>query len=314
MKTILGIHHITAIAGDPQHNIDFYTDLLGLRLVKVTVNFDDPGSYHFYYGDGQGTPGTILTFFAWPGARQGRQGNGQVTVTSFATPPASLAFWRERLSARGVISDGPLERFGQQVLSFTDQDGLRLELIETGAANPARAWTGSSVPAEFAIRGFHSATLSETGYQRTATLLTDQMGFRLVGQEQNRFRYEVDTGGDSKTVDVICAPDGPEGRIAAGTVHHIAWRTADDAQQREWLAEIGRLGYNVSPIMDRVYFHSIYFREPGGILFEIATDSPGFMVDESADKLGSTLALPPWLAPQRSRIEAALQPIKRRPS
>lgn len=314
MKTILGIHHITAIAGDPQDNIDFYTDLLGLRLVKVTVNFDDPGSYHLYYGDGQGTPGTILTFFAWPGARQGRQGNGQVTVTSFATPPGSLAFWRERLSARGIISDGPLERFGQQVLSFTDQDGLRLELIETGAANPARAWTRSSISAEFAIRGFHSATLSETGYQRTATLLTDQMGFRLVGQEQNRFRYEVDSGGPSKIVDVICAPDGPEGRIAAGTVHHIAWRTPDDAQQGEWLAEVGRLGYNVSPVMDRVYFHSIYFREPGGILFEIATDTPGFMVDEPVENLGSTLALPPWLAPQRSRIEAALQPIRRRPS
>jgi catechol 2,3-dioxygenase-like lactoylglutathione lyase family enzyme len=314
MKTILGIHHITAIAGDPQHNIDFYTDLLGLRLVKVTVNFDDPGSYHFYYGDGLGTPGTILTFFAWPGAMRGRHGNSQVTVTSFATPPGSLAFWRERLSAKGITFDGPLERFGQQVLSFADEDGLRLELIETAATGSAHTWTGSGIPPEFAIRGFHSATLSETGYQRTATLLTDQMGFRLVGQEQNRFRYEVDTGGDSKTVDVICAPDGPEGRIAAGTVHHIAWRTADDAQQREWLAEIGRLGYNVSPIMDRVYFHSIYFREPGGILFEIATDSPGFMVDESADNLGSTLALPPWLAPQRSRIEAALQPIKRRPS
>jgi catechol 2,3-dioxygenase-like lactoylglutathione lyase family enzyme len=314
MKTILGIHHITAIAGDPQHNIDFYTDLLGLRLVKVTVNFDDPGSYHFYYGDGHGNPGTILTFFAWPGARRGRHGNSQVTVTSFATPPGSLAFWRERLSAKGVKVDGPLERFGQQVLSFADEDGLRLELIETATTDSARAWTGSGVPAEFAIRGFHSATLSETGYQRTATLLTDQMGFRLIGQEQNRFRYEVDSGGASKTVDVICAPDGPEGRIAAGTIHHIAWRTADDAQQREWLAEVGRLGYNVSPVMDRVYFHSIYFREPGGILFEIATDSPGFMVDEPLEKLGSTLALPPWLAPQRSRIEAALQPITRRPS
>jgi glyoxalase family protein len=313
-KTILGIHHITAIAGDPQQNIDFYTDLLGLRLVKVTVNFDDPGSYHFYYGDGQGTPGTILTFFAWPGARQGRRGNSQVTVTAFAIPQDSLAFWRERLTAKGVIFDGPLERFAQQVISFADEDGLRLEFIETAATSSARAWTGSSVPAEFAIRGFHSATHSETGYQRTATLLTEQMGFRLIGQEQNRFRYEVDDGGASKIVDVICAPDGPEGRIAAGTVHHIAWRTADDAQQREWLLEVSRLGYNVSPVMDRVYFHSIYFREPGGILFEIATDSPGFAVDEPLDKLGSSLALPPWLAPQRSRIEAALQPIERRAS
>jgi glyoxalase family protein len=313
-KKILGIHHITAIAGDPQRNIDFYIGLLGLRLVKVTVNFDDPGSYHFYYGDGQGTPGTILTFFAWPGARQGRRGNGQVTATSFAAPQGSLAFWRERLTAKGLSFDGPIERFGQHLISFADEDGLRLELIETAATNPARAWTASSVPAEFAVRGFHGATLSETGYQRTATLLTDQMGFRLVGQEQNRFRYEIAEGGASKTVDVVCAPDGHEGRIAAGTVHHIAWRTADDTQQREWLAEVGRLGYNVSPVMDRVYFHSIYFREPGGILFEIATDSPGFAVDEPLENLGLSLSLPPWLEPQRSRIEAALQPIQRRPS
>ena len=309
-KQILGIHHITAIAGDPQRNIDFYTDLLGLRFVKVTVNFDDPGSYHFYYADGQGSPGTILTFFAWPGASPGRNGNGQVTVTSFAIPQGSLAFWRERLTA----ADGPLERFGQQAISFADGDGLRLELIETAATNPARGWTGSGIPAEFAIRGFHSATLSETGYQRTASLLTEQMGFRLTGQEQNRFRYEVDDGGAGKTVDVLCAPDGREGRVAAGTVHHIAWRTPDDAQQREWLAEVGRLGYNVSPVMDRVYFHSIYFREPGGILFEIATDSPGFAIDESLDRLGTGLQLPPWLEAQRARIEAALPPIERRAS
>ena len=309
-KAILGIHHITAIAGDPQRNIDFYTGLLGLRLVKVTVNFDDPSSYHFYYGDGQGNPGTILTFFAWPGAWQGRRGNGQVTATSFAVPQGSLAFWRERLTAKRASFDGPVERFGQKTISFADDDGLRLDLVETAATDAARVWTGSSVPPEFAIRGFHSATLSETGYQRTATLLTEQMDFRLLGQEQNRFRYEVSDGGASKTVDVVCAPGGQEGRVAAGTVHHIAWRTADDVQQREWLAEVGRLGYNVSPVMDRVYFHSIYFREPGGILFEIATDSPGFAVDEPLDKLGSTLALPPWLEPQRSRIEAALQPIQ----
>jgi glyoxalase family protein len=310
-KTILGIHHITAIAGDPQQNIDFYTGLLGLRLVKVTVNFDDPGSYHFYYGDGQGSPGTILTFFTWPGARRGRQGNGQVTVTSFAIPQDSLAFWRERLAAKAIVVSDPVERFGQRILSFADSDGLRLELVETAATDPARAWTGGRVPAEFAIRGFHSATLSETGYQRTAALLTEQMAFRLTGQEQNRFRYEVAGGGPGQTVDVICAPDAPEGRVAAGTVHHIAWRTPDDAQQREWLAEITRLAYNVSPVMDRVYFHSIYFREPGGILFEIATDSPGFAIDESLEQLGAGLKLPPWLEAQRARIEAALPPIER---
>lgn len=311
-KTILGIHHITAIASDPQANIDFYTGALGLRLVKVTVNFDDPGSYHFYYGDGQGTPGTILTFFAWPGAWQGRHGNGQVTVTSFAVPQGSLTFWRERLRANQVAVEGPLERFGQPILSFMDGDGLQLELVETAATDSARAWTGSGVPAGAAIRGFHSATLSETGYQRTATLLTEQMGFRPIGQEQNRFRYEIEKGGPGKTVDVLCAPDGHEGRVAAGAVHHIAWRTPDDAQQHEWLTQVGRLGYNVSPIMDRVYFHSIYFREPGGILFEIATDSPGFAIDESFEQLGSGLRLPPWLEARRARIEAALPAIDRR--
>jgi len=282
--------------------------------VKVTVNFDDPGSYHFYYGDGLGTPGTILTFFAWPGAWQGRHGNGQVTVTSFAIPQGSLAFWRERFAAKDVAVDDSQERFGQKFLSLTDGDGLWLELIETATTDPSRAWTKSGIPAEFAIRGFHSATLSETGYQRTASLLTDQMGFHLSGQEQNRFRYEVDKGGAGKTVDVLCAPDNREGRVAAGTVHHIAWRTPDDAQQREWLAEVGRLGYNVSPVMDRVYFHSIYFREPGGILFEIATDSPGFAIDESPEQLGAALQLPPWLEAQRVRIEAALPPITRRTS
>ena len=309
-KAILGIHHITAITGDPQQNIDFYTGVLGLRLVKVTVNFDDPGSYHLYYGNTNGSPGTILTFFAWPGARRGRHGNSQVTVTSFAIPSGSLPFWRERFRTRDIAFDAPLERFGQQVQPFADGDGMRLELVETTAADASRAWDSGSVPLELAIRGFHSATLSETGYERTAALLTDTMGFRLVGQEQNRFRYEVGHGA-SQTVDVICAPAAPDGRVAVGSVHHIAWRTADDTQQRDWLREIGRLGYNVSPIMDRIYFHSIYYREPGGILFEIATDVPGFAIDEPVEKLGSGLMLPPWLEAQRPQIEAMLPPIAR---
>lgn len=311
-KAILGIHHITAIAGDPQRNIDFYTGLLGLRLVKVTVNFDDPGSYHFYYGDGRGNPGTILTFFAWPGARRGRQGNSQVTGTSFAVPQGSLPFWLERFAAKDITFSSPYERFKEQVLPFADDDGLRLELVETPVSDAPQTWKGADVPQEFAIRGFQSATLSETGYERTAALLTDTMGFRMVGQEQNRFRYEVDSGGAGKIVDVVCAPGGTDGRVAVGTVHHIAWRTPDDAQQRDWRSEIGSLGYNISPVMDRIYFHSIYYREPGGILFEIATDVPGFAVDEPLEKLGSSLMLPPWLEAQRPRIELALPPIEPR--
>jgi len=311
MKTILGIHHITAIAGDPQRNIYFYTGLLGLRLVKVTVNFDDPGSYHLYYGDGEGHPGTILTFFAWPGARPGRVGNSQVTATSFAVPPGALSYWRDRFATSAVVFENPVERFGERVLSFADGDGTRLELVESQSADPAHTWTQAALPAEFAIRGFHSATLSETGYERTAALLTDTMGFRLMGQEQNRFRYAVDQGGPGKTLDVICAPGAVEGRIAVGTVHHIAWRTGDDGQQFEWLTEMGRHGHNVSPVMDRIYFHSIYYREPGGILFEIATDPPGFTVDQPVDQLGEGLMLPPWLEKQRAQIEAALPPIER---
>ena len=310
-KAVLGIHHITAIAGDPQSNIDFYTGLLGLRLVKITVNFDDPASYHLYYGDGTGSPGTILTFFAWPGARQGRHGNRQVTETTFAVPQGSLPFWRERFAASGVQFEAVEEHFNQQSLPFTDPDGLRLKLVETAVADARHTWDGGGVPLEFAVRGFYSATLSQADCEPTAALLTETMGFRAVGHAENRFRYEVGSGGASKTVDVICAPAGRSGHVAVGTVHHIAWRTADDQQQHEWLGQIERLGYDVSAIMDRVYFHSIYFREPGGILFEIATDTPGFAVDEPVEKLGSELRLPPWLEPARARIEAALPPLIR---
>jgi catechol 2,3-dioxygenase-like lactoylglutathione lyase family enzyme len=317
MKSILGIHHITAIAGDPQQNVDFYTGVLGLRLVKVTVNFDDPQAYHLYYGDGLGRPGTILTFFAWPGARRGRQGNGQVTAASFAVPKDSLGFWRDRLAQNSIASEALPERFGQRVLSFHDVDGLRVELVETTDPQASHFWEGGDVSAQFAIHGFHGATLSETGYERTAALLTDTMGFRLLGQEQNRFRYESlarhsHPGVAGQVVDVICAPAGPDGRVAVGTIHHIAFRTADDTQQNDWLAELRQLAYNVSPVMDRVYFHSIYYREPGGILFEIATDSPGFAIDEPVDQLGESLRLPPWLEALRTEIETALPPLQRK--
>jgi catechol 2,3-dioxygenase-like lactoylglutathione lyase family enzyme len=290
MKSILGIHHITAIAGDPQQNIDFYTGVLGLRLVKITVNFDDPGSYHFYYGDGRGRPGTILTFFSWPGAGRGRKGVGQVTAASFAVPPDSLAYWTQRLAGHGIASEKQPERFGEPVLFFSDPDGLYL--------------------------GLHGARLAEREYEPTAALLTEIMGYRLVGHEHNRFRYQPahsHLAGAGRTIDVEWANAVPEGRVAVGSIHHIAFRTPDDAQQQEWLAEIGGLGYNISPVMDRIYFHSIYYREPGGILFEIATDSPGFATDEPVERLGEALQLPPWLETQRARIEASLPPIQRRP-
>ena len=248
---ILGIHHVTAIASDPQANIDFYTKFLGLRLVKKTVNFDDPGSYHLYYGDHYGTPGSIITFFPWPGARRGRKGNGQVTITSFSIPKDAIGEWARRLSQAGVDFNGPITRFGEEVLTFEDPDGLQLELVAATAQDG------------HAIQSFHSATISEEGYERTARLLTETMGFRHAGEEGNRFRFVIGDGGPSKIVDVVCSPDATRGLVSAGTVHHIAWRTPDAEQQLRWRGALVGLDYNVSPVMDRNYFESIYFREPG---------------------------------------------------
>jgi glyoxalase family protein len=307
---LLGIHHITAIAGEPQHNIDFYSGVLGLRLVKVTINFDDPGTYHLYYGDGVGHPGTIMTFFPWPGAPRGRKGTGQVTSTAFAIPTGAIPYWVARLTEHGVSYTGPVQRFGEKVLSCSDPDGLGIELIATATASSDRAYSEGPVPVESAIHGFHSASLTEGGYQRTAALLTETMGFRLVGQEGNRFRYAARAGGAGAIADVLCAPEERSGRVAVGTVHHIAWRTPDDRQQQAWQEELARLGYDVTPIIDRKYFHSIYYREPGNILFEIATDPPGFAVDEAPETLGTKLQLPPWLEGSRQELMAILPPIR----
>ena len=310
-KEILGIHHITAICGNPQRNVDFYAGLLGLRLVKLTVNFDDPGTYHLYYGDGVGHPGTILTFFPWPDAPKGRAGNAQVTQTSFAVPNGALDYWKNRLTEAGVAVQEPHRRFDEEVLSFRDRDGMGVELVATKALDERLVFADGPVPSGFAIHGFHSATLSEGGYLKTAELLTDTMGLELIGQEQSRFRYVIPSGGAASVVDVLCAPEQSQGRIGVGSVHHIAWRTRDDEQQHEWLAELQN-SYNVSPVMDRKYFHSIYFREPGSILFEIATDPPGFGVDEPLEELGTHLVLPPWLEPNRSRIEFLLPKLQLR--
>lgn len=303
---ITGIHHITAIAGDAQRNLNFYVGTLGLRLVKLTVNFDDPFTYHLYYGDATGAPGTLLTFFPWRGVPPGRAGNGQVIRFAFAVPPSSLPYWEDRLRAVDVLFKRTEARFGDEVLSFSDPDGMGLELIATKDLGAASPHSENAIPERAAIRGFHSATIAEDGLERTASLLTDTMGFRAAGEERNRFRFTVDQGGATRIVDVLCAPDSPQARMGAGSVHHIAWRTPDDAQQAQWRAELAGLRYNVSPIMDRTYFHSIYFREPGGVLFEIATDPPGMDFDEPAGELGSSLKLPPWLEIQREEIERRL--------
>lgn len=307
--TLPGIHHVTAITADAQKNIDFYCGVLGLRLVKVTVNFDDPQSHHLYYGDELGHPGTVMTFFAWPGGRRGRIGPPQVTATAFAAPAGSIEFWQERLREHRVDADPPAERFGERVLAFTDPDGLRLEIV-AGAQAGVDGAAGGPVAKEHAIRGFHGVTISEEGYENTARLLTDVMGFRADGEDGNRFRYRAGEGGFASAVDVVCVPDAPRGSMGTGVVHHIAYRTPDDAQQKAWREEIVRLGFNVSPVMNRSYFHSIYFREPGGVLFEIATDTPGFTVDEAPHRLGTRLQLPPQYEPYRARLDTALPRLR----
>lgn len=310
MAGIEGLHHVTAIAGEPQGNIDFYAGVLGLRLVKVTVNFDDPTTYHLYYGDGQGHPGTIMTFFPWPGASKGRIGTGQLTVTSFAVPEQSLPYWRERLRKRGVEFGEATSDFGEEMLFLRDPDSLQLELISASNADPDRIWERGPVPTEYAVRGFHHVTLSENGYERTALLLSETLGFTQTAKEGNRFRYTVAKGAPSTIVDLVCAPEGRPGRVAVGTVHHVAWRTATNEEQVRWRSTLTKLEYDVTPIIDRQYFHSIYFREPGGVLFEIATDPPGFAIDESVEHLGTSLKLPPWLEKARPELEKLLPPVE----
>jgi len=308
-RIISGLHHVTAITADAQKNIDFYCGSLGLRLVKLTVNFDDPGSYHLYYGDALGRPGTILTFFAWPGAHRGRIGPPQVSETAYAVPADALDFWTRRLDEKSIRHHAA-ERFGQRVLRFDDPDGMHLELV--AEKNPlGQAWDAGPIDKQYAIRGFHSVTIAEEGHENTAKLLTDVMGFKSIGKEQNRFRYLAGTGdGFAGIVDLLCVPDSRRGEMGAGAVHHVAFRTPNDAQQESWRKEIARLGYNISPVMDRTYFHSIYYREPGGVLFEIATENPGFTADEPAEKLGTKLMLPPWLEKHRAEIERAVPPVR----
>jgi glyoxalase family protein len=306
--TIPGIHHITAIASDPQLNVDFYLGLLGLRLVKRTVNFDDPNSYHLYYGDDLGRPGTVMTFFAWPGAPRGRAGSGQVGVTSFSIPFGSFDFWRERLTRAGVSVDDSEERWGDRVLAFEDPDGMSLEVIEAHGGDERPGWVDGPVPSEHALRGFHAPSLFLSSIEPSEHLLTSVMGFRRVATDGARVRYATGDGAPGDLVDLVRHAGRPPIQ-AAGTVHHIAWRTPDDAQELAWQAALQAHGMGVTEVRDRQYFHSIYYREPGGVLYEIATDQPGFAIDESAEALGTALKLPPWLESQRSRIEQALPPI-----
>lgn len=302
---LTGLHHVTAITADAQKNIDFYCGVLGLRLVKLTVNFDDPTSYHLYYGDELGRPGTIMTFFAWPGAPRSHVGPPQVTAIAFAAPAGSLEYWAARLHNASAA-----DRLGDRALRFTDPDGIALEIVATPEPG-GEAWTAGPVPVEHAIRGFHSVTISEEGYESTAQVLTELMGFRAGGSEGNRFRYRAESdSGFASIVDVLCVPGAREGGMGAGIVHHVAFRTADDPQQAAWRTKIVQRGLNVSPVMNRTYFHSIYYREPGGVLFEIATDNPGFTVDEAREQLGTRLMLPAQYEQHRAEIEGVVPKLR----
>lgn len=309
-RTIPGIHHVTAIARDPQANLDFYTGFLGLRLVKLTVNFDDAGTYHFYFGNGAGDPGSILTFFPFVHAAPGRAGTGMAEATAFAVPEDSLDFWMGHLVGAARDFDGPENRFGQQVITFRDPDGLRLELVAEADAGSVPGWEGDPVPAEHAIRHIHGVALCVEASESSRRLLTETFGYDVVGEEAGRVRLRAPGGDPARVVDLACQPDRLRGRMGAGTVHHVAFRARDDDEQRAWRAQIAALGFNVTPVLDRQYFRSIYFREPGGVLFEIATDPPGFAVDEPADALGTSLKLPGWLEPRRQAIERTLPPLR----
>jgi len=305
-----GIHHVTAIAGRPQRNLDFYARTVGLRFVKRTVNFDDPGTYHFYFGDETGSPGTILTFFPWEHAAPGRAGVGLAETTGFRVPAGSIGYWAHRFVEKGVACEARTERFGEPVLGFTDPDGMRLALVGVAGAEAEPAWSNGEIPAEHAVRGFHGVSLMLEAAAPTGAILTEVLGFAEAGREGSISRYRANAG-IGGVVDIHEVGGFLAGRMGRGAVHHVAFRAADDAEQARMARKLaeGRLA-QVTDQKDRQYFRSVYFFEPGGILFEIATDVPGFAVDEPVDRLGTTLKLPPFLEPQREQLEAALAPLE----
>jgi glyoxalase family protein len=303
---ILGLHHITAIAGNAQRNFDFYTRVLGLRLVKKTVNFDDPGTYHFYYGSEVGAPGTILTFFPWEGVQAGYAGTGTASEIGYSVPTGSLDFWTERFKQFNVKQGNAGERFGELYLPFQDPDGLNLSLIVPKTADDRKPWETGDVTAQTATKGFHSITLTERDIKGTVAILTDIFGYRLLEQDGNRYRFVTDAVSNAAIVDIIEAPDEKRGVVAGGTNHHVAFRVANDEILMQFREKIAAKGYNITPKIDRNYFFSLYFREPGGVLFEVASDNPGFAADEAVADLGKNLKLPAQYEAMRKDIEKAL--------
>lgn len=306
--SIPGIHHVTCITGDVQKCTDFYVGVLGLRFIKKSINQDLPDTYHIYFGDNLGTPGTAMTFFGWPTWPGQRAGSGQVTAVAFQVPPDSLGFWSTRLKTLG-IEHGRAKRFGVDSLTLRDADGISLELAGEASDDRWQPWTEGPVNEAHAIRGFHSVALTVAEGADTAELLTATMGFRKATSDGARTRFETGEGGPHAVLDLVASPEGPEGEESIGTVHHVAWRTRDAAEQATWRERLVSAGRNVTPVIDRWYFKSIYYREPGGVLFEIATDGPGFTVDERPENLGTKLSLPPWFQVRRELLDQTLPPI-----
>jgi glyoxalase family protein len=301
-----GIHHITVLASDPKRNAAFYTDVLGLRMVKRTVNFDAPDVYHLYYADAQGTPGTLMTVFPFPQAARGKRGAGEVSAVAWHVPVSSRDYWIRRLSEKGFDFSGPVKRFGAEVIAFLDPDGLKLELVFSNDPPQVMTWEQSTVPPEHQLRTFHGVTFSWQQADPSLALLSNIMGARSVGAEGVRHRYAIGEGTEAAMIDLIADGKLPWARQSAGSVHHIAWRVKTDEEHEVWRERLLAADVRVTQIVDRKYFHSIYFREPGGILYEIATDPPGLNVDEDWSELGLKLQLPPWYESDRKKIEAVL--------
>lgn len=303
---VLGIHHITAIAGKAKRNYDFYTQVLGLRFIKKTVNFDDPGTYHFYFGDEVGTPGTILTFFPWEGITKGKQGTGMATEIAYSVPDKSLDFWSKRFQKNNIKVRGTGSRFDEPYLSFEDPDGLPLSLIIPKAVDIRKPWETDEVKANVSTKGFHSITLTLRSVADTAKVLTDIFDYTFSGQEGNRYRYITSAVENASIIDLIEDPDDPRGIPAGGTIHHIAFRVKDEEVLMNFREKVVRNNLSITPKIDRNYFFSLYFREPGGVLFELATDNPGFAIDESITDLGKHLQLPARYEGNRAEIEKIL--------
>jgi glyoxalase family protein len=307
---ILGLHHITAIAGKARTNYDFYTKVMGLRFLKKTVNFDDPYTYHFYFGDEVGSAGTILTFFPWGGISPGRRGTAMATEIGYSVPEGSFDFWIDRFKKFNVVYNNPAEKFGESYLTFLDPDGLKLELIVPKTKDHRKSWETDEVKAAVATKGFHNITLTLRNIKGTADILTDIFGYQLVEQQVNRYRFATSAIDSAAIVDLVEAPGEKRGHVAGGTIHHVAFRVKDDATEMRFREKIENKGFNITPQIDRNYFHSLYFREPGGVLFEIATENPGFMIDETMEELGTNLKLPPQYESRRAEIEEVLPKLK----